>query len=130
MIVLDTHIWFWWMQNDPRLRPVIYAYLNTHLVTGLGVSIFSCWKIAQLDAGGKIVLPAPIRSWLSVALQAPGIHLLELTPEIVVEANNLPGTFHRDPADRSIVATARVHGYPLVTEDNKIRQYPHVQIAP
>ena len=57
-------------------------------------------------------------------------HIIELTPRIAVEATQLPGVFHRDPADQLIVATARVYGCPLVTMDTKIRQYPHVQTAP
>ena len=130
MILLDTHTWFWWIQNDPKLPLATSVYLRAQLVSGLGVSIISCWEIAQLEARGKITLPVPIRPWLNTALTATGIHLLNLTPEIVVEANNLPGTFHRDPADRLIVATARVQQLPLVTEDSKIRQYPHVQLAP
>ena len=130
MIVLDTHIWFWWIQNDPQLRRTTHAYLHTQMATCLGVSIFSCWEITQLNAGGKLTLPVSIKEWLDAALQAPGIRLLDLTPEIVIDANNLPDNFHRDPADRLIVATARIHNCPLVTEDSKIRQYPHVQIAP
>lgn len=50
-----------------------------------------------------------------------------MTPRIVVESIRLPATFHRDPADQLIVATARVYGVPVVTADEKILSYPHVQ---
>lgn len=47
-----------------------------------------------------------------------------------VPPNQLPGTFHRDPADQLIVATARLYDCPLVTLDGLIRAYPHVRLAP
>ncbi len=130
MIVLDTHIWVWWTQDDPLLPSAYKQHINAHLTGGIGVSIISCWEIALLDAHGKIALPAPIESWLNTSLKARHVHLLDLSPKIVIEANHLPGNFHRDPADRLIVATARILGYPLVTVDAKIRSYPHVQLAP
>jgi PIN domain nuclease of toxin-antitoxin system len=56
----------------------------------------------------------------------PGIDLLPLTPQIVIESTKLPGTFHRDPAGQIIVATARVYHFPLLTADRLILDYPHV----
>ncbi len=58
------------------------------------------------------------------------IRLLDLTPQIAVESTKLPGNFHKDPADQIIVATARIYDVPLVTMDNKIRNYPHVKLLP
>lgn len=78
----------------------------------------------------RITLPLPVDEWLDQALAYPGIQLLELTPRIVVESTQLPGTFHRDPADQMIVATARVYDCPLITVDEKIRAYTHVKVAP
>ncbi|MBI4753096.1 type II toxin-antitoxin system VapC family toxin, partial [Candidatus Desantisbacteria bacterium] len=65
--------------------------------------------------------------WFEQALSYPGIRLLELTPEIAIESTQLPGYFHRDPADQLIVATAKVHGCQLVTSDSKILIYPYVE---
>ena len=72
MILLDTHVWVWWV-NDPN-----------HL-------------------------------------------LVNLTNEIIVESTQLPGTFHKDPADQLIVATSRVEKVPLLTADGKILDYKHVK---
>ena len=129
MIVLDTHIWVWWVHRDSQLSAAYQACLQAHLTQGLGVSVFSCWEVAKLDLLGRLPLHLPINDWLKFALAEPGIKLLDLTPEIAVESNHLPGNFHRDPADQLIVATARVYGCPLVTLDGKIRRYPHVQLA-
>lgn len=77
----------------------------------------------------RIKLPTATLEWLESALTRPGTRLLDLTPEIAVESAQLPGTFHRDPADQIIVATARVYDIALVTLDDKIRMYPHVRIV-
>ena len=62
------------------------------------------------------------------ALSSPGIQFVELTPEIAIEANQLPGTFHRDPADQILVATARIMNIAILTADAKIIAYPHVSL--
>jgi PIN domain nuclease of toxin-antitoxin system len=71
-----------------------------------------------------------VAEWFDQALTYPGICWLELTPRIIVESTQLPGTFHRDPADQLIVATARVYQCPLVTVDTKILAYPEVETPP
>jgi PIN domain nuclease of toxin-antitoxin system len=47
--------------------------------------------------------------------------------EVATKSVDLPGDFHKDPADRMIVATARKLAVPLVTKDDKIRAYAHVK---
>lgn len=61
------------------------------------------------------------------AVAYPGMQLLELTPQIAIESTKLPGSFHRDPADQIIVATARVYDISLLMADSRILQYPHVR---
>jgi PIN domain nuclease of toxin-antitoxin system len=130
VIVLDTHVWVWWVHGDPRLPDTCRACLQAHEASGLGVSIISCWEVAKLVEYQRLALPCPVADWLDQALAYPGIRLLDLTPAIVVESTQLPGTFHRDPADQLIVATARAYTCPLVTVDARIRAYPHVQTLP
>ena len=126
MIVLDTHIWYWWVHTPERLtRPQIEA-LNANRTDVIGVSAISCWEIAKRVQYGRTRLSRPVDRRLTLALRFPGVQLLSLTPEIAVESTQLPDTFHKDPADQIIVATARIHGCPLVTSDGKILGYPHV----
>ncbi len=127
MIVLDTHIWLWWVHNPSQLTRPQAAGLRQHEHDVMGVSIFSCWEVAKLVQLQRLDLPCSVREWFELALGYPGIRLFQLTPDIVIESTQLPGTFHRDPADQIIVATARVHGCPLVTSDRKILRYPHVE---
>ena len=130
MIILDTHIWIWWVSEHPR-RPQKYReYIQVHVNEGLGVSIISCWEVAKLVEYQRLSLALPIEEWLNNALVYPDIQLLDLTPRIIVESTKLPGSFHRDPADQLIVATARVFKSPLVSLDIKIQDYLHVNTQP
>lgn len=128
MIVLDTHIWVWWIHNNGQLPEKFREHIQKRESDGLGVSIFSCWEVAKLVELKRLALHCPVDEWLDTALNYPGIKLLELTPQIVVESTQLPGEFHRDPADQIIVATARIHDCPLLTVDDKINNYPHVKL--
>ncbi len=130
MIVLDTHIWVWWIHGDPRLTQEYHDYIQGLEAQGLGISAISCWEVAKLVERGRLVLPNLVDEWLDRALAYPGMRLLELTPRICVESTQLPGNFHRDPADQIIVATAIVYNCPLVTMDNKILSYQYVQTLP
>ncbi len=128
MILLDTHIWVWWIYNDKRLSDLHRHALRHSEEEGLGLSVISCWEVAKLVELRKLTLHCPLDEWMDTALNYPGIKLLELTPQIAIESTRLPGTFHRDPADQIIVATARIHEAQLLTMDEKILNYPHVQV--
>ena len=95
--------------------------------SGLEVSAISCWEVAKLVQYGRLELACPLEEWMEQALAYSGVHLLELTPRIATESTKLPGSFHRDPADQIIVATARIYDIPLLTVDSRILQYPHAR---
>lgn len=126
MIVLDTHIWVWWVQNDSRLNQQQRQWLQDYEPDGLGVSILSCWEVAKLVEKNRLILPLAIDKWLEVALAYPGVQLLNLSLLIVIDSTQLSG-FHSDPFDQLIVATARFYNCPLLTVDAKILNYPDVQ---
>lgn len=77
----------------------------------------------MLEAKGRISLAMPIEDWVRVALRAEGIRLLQLTPEIAIASSRLPGNTHGDPADRMLMASARIIGGQLVTCDQAILEY-------
>lgn len=114
------------MQGSDRLTATDDRTLRSAEGDGLGVSLISCWEVAKLVELGRLELPLAIDEWLVAGLRYPGVRLIELTTDIVVDATRLPGTFHRDPADQLLVATARRHNVNLVTADSKILAYPHV----
>lgn len=127
MIVLDTHIWVWWIHGDARLTEDHLGWINEYEADGLGISIISCWEVAKLVEYNRLRLPCSIEEWFEQALAYPGICLLDLTWRIALESTQLPGSFHRDPADQIIVATARSYDCSLLTADEKILNYPHVK---
>jgi PIN domain nuclease of toxin-antitoxin system len=127
MILLDTHIWIWWVNdNEERLTSRQRELIQQHQSQGLGVSIISRWEIAKAVEKQKLGLSCGVHEWLNLALAYPGVRLIDLTVPIVIESTQLVG-FHRDPGDQMIVATARVCKYPLLTADQKILEYPDVQ---
>jgi PIN domain nuclease of toxin-antitoxin system len=92
----------------------------------IGICTISVWEVAKLVELGRLVLPVALDQWFTDALAYPGATLVDLTPGIAIESTRLPGSFHRDPADQIIVATSRVLRCDLLTADQRIRDYPHV----
>ncbi len=127
MIVLDTHIWIWWVQGDNRLTEAQLQAIHENEGDVLGVSAISCWEVAKLVERRRLEFSVPLSTWFERALAYPGIQLLPLTPSIAITSTELPGEFHRDPADQLIVATARVYSCPLVTSDSRVLGYQHVE---
>ena len=127
MIVVDTHVWIWWILDTERLSDAQRRVMEDNEDDSIGVSAISCWEIAKLCEYRRLELPVELTEWFAAALSYPGVSLLGITPEVAVESTRLPGGFHRDPADQIIVATARVHACDLVTSDEKIVKYPHVR---
>jgi len=121
--LLDTHLWVWWMIGDARLsmrerkalddmpshrRPVICD--------------ISLWEVALLVQVGRLRLDDDLEAWLRIAAAPATVEVLPIAPAVVAEMTRLPSTFHQDPADRLIVATAKVAGLPLATHDARIRR--------
>ncbi len=71
----------------------------------------------MLTSKKRLQFDRPVRRWVTEALDKPGIQLLPLSSEIVIDAAELPDPMHKDPADRMIVASARVERLTLITCD-------------
>lgn len=126
MIVLDTHIW-WWALNEPEQLTRKSADKIEKTPRGqIYIAAISLWEIALLFHKKRIMIQCPPQVWIERALKETAIQVIPLVPEVAVGAYQMPGEFHGDPADRLIVASARYMGVPLITKDEKIRAYPHV----
>ncbi|MBI5576755.1 MAG: type II toxin-antitoxin system VapC family toxin [Deltaproteobacteria bacterium] len=124
VLLLDTHVWLWLMSGEGDMKPSGVRVMEEAASQGLvRISAISVWEVAMLEAKGRIRLSKDCMAWVNEALGAPGIALVPLAPEIAVESSRLPGTFHGDPADRIIVATARREGAILLTRDKRILAY-------
>ena len=119
--LLDTHILLWWLAEDPRLSPEQRQVLDkADATTPLWVADITLWEIATLFSLGRIKLHLPLRDWLEQATAPPLVQRIPIMPAIAAEVAAFPDTFHRDPADRIIVATARVLCATLMTRDRRI----------
>lgn len=126
VIVLDTHIWFYFVNDGPEKLPV-QAQKAIRDNDVLGASVISCWEIAMLVAKERLRFSIDVQDWTTQAFKYKDIKLIVLTPDIAVLATRLPGEFHKDPADRIIVASSLKLGAPLVTLDRSIKKWGHVQ---
>ena len=128
MIVLDTHVWVWWL-SDPdkipaRSRKVIAKSAED---AAIYISSISAWEILLLAAKVRIQFTMDAQDWVTKAEALPFFRFLPVDNSIAMRSVRLQDPFHEDPADRIIVATAIMLGAALVTADTRIRKYPHVQ---
>lgn len=119
--LLDTHAWVWWICGDARLTEREREALDNLSPSGRPVlAEISLWEVAMLVERGRLELDMDLERWLAVASAPATVELARVTPAIAAEAARLPEKFHRDPADRLIVATARVRKLRVLTRDRKI----------
>lgn len=123
-LLLDTHVLIWMLLGEATISPkkkqiILEAAKNESLF----FSAISIWEVAMLAKTERITLHQPIQQWITHMLATPGLQLINLSADILCESVDLPGDFHKDPADRMIVATARVENATLVTRDARILEY-------
>lgn len=129
LIVLDTHVLVWWASGAVEHLSDMAARAIEHERSGgrIVVSSISAWELAMLVARGRVALSTDVEAWLALVTRIEAVEFVPVDNAIAVRSIELPGTFHKDPADRIIVATARKLGAPVVTADEKIRAYQHVR---
>ena len=121
MIVLDTHAFLWWRDEDPRLSEAALTAIEESRL--IGVPTACCLEIATLDRRGRITLAGGATRWIRAALADPRVEEIALTSEIALAAGELPESFPGDPIDRVIYATSRATGSSLVTRDRRIANH-------
>ncbi len=124
--VLDTHVWIW-SQAEPERLGTATTQLLTDPEQALFLSTISTLELARLVALGRVDVKMELQAWVESSLDLLHCATLPLSHEVAVEAYALPGSFHRDPADRIIVASGRHHGLKVVTADEKILRYANVE---
>lgn len=120
-VLLDTHVLLFWLGGDLRLTSAQAGAIEAASADEpLLVSDISLWEVATLLSLGRIRLQRPLRDWLETAVAPPLVRRMSISPAVAAEVAQLPSSFHRDPADRIIVATARVAGAVVATSDGRI----------
>ncbi len=123
-VLLDTHIWLWWQLGQPELSKRERGALDVLAAAGTppALSAISLWEAQMLAEKNRLTMDVPLAYWLPTAAAPETVTLLPVDVGVVLALDSLPKSFHGDPADRIIVATARAHGLPLATRDGNIRR--------
>jgi PIN domain nuclease of toxin-antitoxin system len=125
-LLLDTHVWAWSQEDPSRLGPrtkqlLLAAEHENHVCT------ISTLELARLAATGAVRMAITLQDWVEQALRAIHARTVLVSHEIALEAYALPEPFHKDPANRILVAAARCHGLTLLTADERILAYRGVR---
>lgn len=118
--LLDTHVLIYWIGGRELSKSHRRVIDKATEEKPLWVCDISLWEVATLFELGRIELDLPLRDWMERATAPPLVQRTSITPAIAAEVASLPDSFHRDPADRIIVSTARVLGATLLTQDRRI----------
>jgi PIN domain nuclease of toxin-antitoxin system len=123
LTLLDTHVWLWWLLGSSRLPAKERAALDRLGSRGaVRLAAVSLWEAQMLHAKGRLVLDRAFDVWIREAAAVGVVEIVPLDVDVVIALASLPATFHGDPADRLIVATARAHRLPLATYDRAVRR--------
>ena len=124
MILLDTHVWVWFVASPERLsasaRRAIEEATQDHSAR---LSSISCWEVALLVKKGRLELTLDVREWIERATALPFLASVPVDNDIALRAVWLSDSLHDDPADRIIVATAQSLDATLVTKDARLRRH-------
>lgn len=121
VLVLDTHVWLWWIEQDAKLPRWLAARIADPS-TSIALSAISVYELCLSVGRGRIILKPPLADWIQQATQGAGIQVLPVTARIAHLAGQLP-RHHLDPLDRLIIATALAHQARLASLDDKFPLY-------
>lgn len=128
MIVLDTHVFVWWLMQSPKLSAGAKRELRRATrLRPIVVSAVSIFEIATVVRRGRLQLGTTVGLWLDAARSLPELHVEPVTDQIARLAGGLADPFHGDAADRIIVATAMTLQAKLVTADDRLRRSRQVE---
>lgn len=125
MILLDTHALIWYVNEDELMPELLWDAINNE--KQFMVSVISAWEIAMLVEKERLLLNMPVDSWIETATSYFPVIWIELNVETCLKSTQLPGDFHKDPADRFIAATSLLNDATLITRDKKLQVYPFLE---
>ncbi|BAZ47293.1 hypothetical protein NIES4102_43390 (plasmid) [Chondrocystis sp. NIES-4102] len=125
IIILDTHIWIWFITQEFELFPFHWREA-IETASEVGISPVSCYEVALAQQKGRLELPCQVDRWLEEALEPSGIILFPLSAEIAYRAVNL-SPVHKDPFDRIIMATALSYKAKLASIDGLFSRYVELE---
>jgi PIN domain nuclease of toxin-antitoxin system len=123
-LLLDTCAAIWITEGE-KLSPEVMLEIDRAAAEGRPVylGLYTAWERAMLSAKGKLTSPLTPKDWFDRFAARPGVEVIPLTSDILINSCFLPGDIHRDPADRILIAMARALDLTLVTRDRDILAY-------
>lgn len=126
MILLDTHVWIWYLSNPTYLSEKAFQVIEeARRKEGIFISCISTWEFFMLVQKKRLVLSVDEVTWIRQVERLTFFRFIPIDNDIARLSVQLPD-LHPDPADRIILATARILGSTLVTKDERLLNYPHV----
>ena len=127
-LLLDTHIWLWSLLDPDRLGDCARQALRTR-EDELQLSPISVWETLLLAERSRVALDPDPHRWLRKAMSIAPVAEAALTIDVAL-ASRTVDVKHKDPADRFIVATAKVHSLTLVTADARLLRCRDIDVLP
>ena len=123
MILLDTHVWLWWLLEEGDLDESERAMLDEQAMAGeIVISAASVWETEMMERSGKVILEPNFETWISRATDTQICRVIPIDEQVIMAMRKLPENFPDDPADRIIVATALLHDIPLATKNEVLQE--------
>ncbi len=125
MLLLDTHVWIWSVEEDARRvgRRARRLLSRAESHDNIRISPATVFEVTALHTSGRLRLALPLEQWIRQGLEVPGVRIAELSPAIAIDAGSIPRSALADPLDRLLVATARQLDATLLTSDTRILDY-------
>jgi PIN domain nuclease of toxin-antitoxin system len=120
-LLLDTHIFLWYITGDPRL-PAPVVTLIRDPANEVYLSVVSVWEAMVKYQLGKLPLPQPPETYVPQQRQRHQMESLPLDEESVTNLAQLPA-LHKDPFDRMLLCQAIHHGLTIASTDHAVRAY-------
>jgi PIN domain nuclease of toxin-antitoxin system len=117
-LLLDTHIWLWSLLEPQRLSRKVIKELERE-TNELWLSPISIWEFLILCEKKRVLLKEDPALWALRMLQTTPMKEAPLTHEIAIAASGL-ALPQRDPADRFLLATAKILDLTFITSDEKL----------
>jgi PIN domain nuclease of toxin-antitoxin system len=123
-LLLDTCFVLWLSAQQPVAPSAVEQVTEVRKSGGMiSISVMSAWEIGVLVAKGRLPYVKSPQDWFRRFVGEGQVEVAGVDADLMIESSFLPGSFHNDPADRIIIATARARNLAIVTRDRAILAY-------